>query len=129
MSCSDRGAWPPHGVEACSYHVPEDGTGDPVVQIWCVPRPSYIDKDVRGVPDIDGITLHAVLLRPRSTGWVRLRSADPADAPLVNPNYLGHPDDIRHLREGLRTAREILAQAPLREDRARGDPARGRRNG
>ena len=104
-----------NGVEACSYHVPEDGTGDPVVQIWCVPKTSYIDKDVRGVPDIDGITLHAVLLRPRSTGWVRLRSADPADAPLVNPNYLGHPDDIRHLREGLRTAREILAQAPLRE--------------
>jgi choline dehydrogenase len=104
-----------NGVEVCSYHVPEDGTGDPVVQIWCVPKTSYIDKDVRGVPDIDGITLHAVLLRPRAKGWVRLRSDDPADLPLVNPNYLGHPDDIRHLRQGLRVAREILSEAPLRE--------------
>jgi choline dehydrogenase len=102
-----------NGVEVCSYHVPEDGTGDPVVQIWCVPKTSYIDKDVRGVPDIDGITLHAVLLRPRSRGWVRLRSADPAAPPLVNPGYLAHPDDLRHLREGLRAAREILTAAPL----------------
>ena len=104
-----------NGVEACSFHVPEDGTGDPVVQIWCVPKTSYVDKDVRGVPDIDGITLHAVLLRPRSVGSVRLRSADPAALPLIDPNYLGHPDDIRHLRAGLRIAREILAEAPLRD--------------
>jgi choline dehydrogenase len=102
-----------NGVEACSYHVPEDGTGDPVVQIWCVPKTSYIDKDVRGVPDIDGVTLHAVLLRPRSVGWVKLRSADPSALPFVNPNYLAHPDDMRHLREGLRAAREILAARPL----------------
>jgi choline dehydrogenase len=93
--------------------VPEDGTGDPVVQIWCVPKTSYIDKDVRGVPDIDGVTLHAVLLRPRSVGWVKLRSADPSALPFVNPNYLAHPDDMRHLREGLRAAREILAARPL----------------
>jgi choline dehydrogenase len=104
-----------NGVEACSYHVPEDGSGDPVVQIWCVPKTSYIDKDVRGVPDIDGVTLHAVLLRPRSKGWVRLRSADPDALPLVNPNYLAHLDDIKHLREGIRVARRIMAEAPLRD--------------
>jgi choline dehydrogenase len=67
------------------------------------------------VPDIDGVTLHAVLLRPRSIGWVRLRSADPDELPLVNPNYLGHPADVRHLREGLRVARQIMAEAPLRD--------------
>jgi choline dehydrogenase len=102
-----------NGVEACSFHVPEDGSGDPVVQVYCVPKTSYIDKDVRGVPDVDGVTLHAVLLRPRAIGWVRLRSADPEALPLVNPNYLGHPDDVRHLREGLRVARRIMAAAPL----------------
>lgn len=108
-----RGRIATNGVEACSFHVPEDGHGDPVVQIWCVPKTSYIDEDVRDVPDIDGVTLHAVLMRPRATGWVRLRSADPRHLPLVNPNYLGHPDDMRHLREGMRAAREILAARPL----------------
>lgn len=108
-----RGRVATNGVEACSYHVPEDGTGDPVMQIYCVPKTSYIDKDVRGVPDIDGVTLHAVLLRPKSRGWLKLRSANPLDLPLVNPNYLGHPDDIRHLRDGMRAARDILAARPL----------------
>ena len=108
-----RGRVATNGVEACSYHVPEDGTGDPVIQIYCVPKTSYIDKDVRGVPDIDGVTLHAVLLRPKSRGWLKLRSANPRDLPLINPNYLGHPDDVRHLRDGMRAARDILAARPL----------------
>ena len=110
-----RGRIATTGVEACSFHVPEDGTGDPVIQVWCVPKTSYVDEDVRDVPNIDGVTLHAVLMRPRAVGWVRLRSADPKDLPLVNPNYLGHPDDIRHLREGMRAARDILRAAPLKD--------------
>jgi choline dehydrogenase len=108
-----RGRITTNGCEACSFHVPEDATGDPVVQIWCVPKTSYVDKDVRDVPDLDGVTLHAVLMRPRALGSVRLRSANPDDLPLINPNYLGHPDDVKHLREGMRVAREILAAAPL----------------
>lgn len=108
-----RGRITTNGVEACSFHVPEDGSGDPIVQIWCVPKTSYVDEDVRDVPDIDGVTLHAVLMRPRAIGSVRLRSADPGDLPLVDPNYLGHPDDLKHLREGMRVAREIMATRPL----------------
>ena len=104
-----------NGVEACSFHVPEDDGGDPVVQIYCVPSTSYVDKDVRGAQSVDGLTLHAVLLRPRATGWVRLRSANPDDEPLVNPNYLGDPRDVRHLREGMRVARHILQASPLKE--------------
>jgi choline dehydrogenase len=108
-----RGRAATNGVEACSFHVPEDGTGDPVVQIYCVPTTGYVDEDVRDVPYVDGFALHAVLLRPRAVGWVRLRSADPFAPPLVNPNYLGHPDDARHLLQGLRVARDILAARPL----------------
>jgi len=108
-----RGRAATNGVEACSFHVPEDGTGDPVVQIYCVPTTGYVDEDVRDVPYVDGVSLHAVLLRPRAVGWVRLRSADPFDLPLINPNYLGHPDDARHLLQGLRLARDILAARPL----------------
>ena len=42
-----------------------------------------------------------------------LRSADPADLPVVDPNFLGHPDDLRTSVEGVRISREIMAQAPL----------------
>ncbi|MBV9637106.1 MAG: GMC family oxidoreductase N-terminal domain-containing protein [Methylobacteriaceae bacterium] len=110
-----RGRIATNGVEACSFHVPEDGAGDPVIQIYCVPSTSYVEEDVRGVPVVDGVTLHAVLLRPRATGWVRLRSADANDLPLVNPNYLADPNDLRHLRQGVRVARDILEASPLKE--------------
>lgn len=110
-----RGRINTNGVEACSFHVPEDSDSDPVVQVYCVPSTGYVHETVRGAGGSDGLTLHSVLLRPRSTGWVRLRSADPDALPLVNPNYCGDPWDIAHLRAGLRVARDILRAAPLRD--------------
>ncbi|HEX2526313.1 MAG TPA: GMC family oxidoreductase N-terminal domain-containing protein [Geminicoccus sp.] len=104
-----RGRITSTGVEACSFHVPEDGTGDPVMQVYCVPTTSYAGD----VPAVDGVTLHTVLLRPRSVGWVKLRSADPNDMPLVHPNYLEHPDDMRHHVAGVRAVREIMRSRPL----------------
>jgi choline dehydrogenase len=108
-----RGPAATNGVETCSYHVPEDGNGDPVVQIYCVPTTGYVDADASKIARPPGMTLHAVLLRPRSVGCVRLRSADPAAPPLVNPNYLAEEEDVQHLRLGLRAAREILLHRPL----------------
>ena len=105
-----------NGVEACCFTVPEDGSGDPVIQIYCVPTTTYRDPDVKGVPDVDGVTLNACLLRPRSRGWVRLRSADPKDALLMNSNYLGDADDVRHVVEGLRAARRILATHVMQKE-------------
>ncbi|MGH7117845.1 MAG: GMC family oxidoreductase [Acetobacteraceae bacterium] len=108
-----RGRITTNGVEACSFHVPDDVSGDPVVQIYCVPSTGYVDPTIRGSGSIDGLTLHPVLMRPRSIGWVRLASADPEALPLVNPNYLAEAWDRAQLREGLRVARSILRSAPL----------------
>lgn len=105
-----------NGVEACAFTVPEDGTGDPVIQIYCVPTTTYRDPDVKGVPDVDGVTLNACLLRPRSRGWMRLRSADPKDPLLINSNYLADADDVRHIVEGLRAARRILATNVMQKE-------------
>lgn len=101
-----------NGVEACSFHVPELETGDPIVQIYCVPTLGFMSRS-RSQRETEGMSLGAVLLRPRSRGWVRLRSADPADPPLVNPNYLAAPEDTRHLLEGIRIARDIQRSQPL----------------
>jgi choline dehydrogenase len=62
------------------------------------------------------VTLDVCLLRPRSRGWVRLRSADPKDAPLINSNYLGNADDVSHIVEGLRAARRILATREMKKE-------------
>jgi choline dehydrogenase-like flavoprotein len=43
---------------------------------------------------------------------VALASPDPHEAPLIDPNYLDHPDDLRTLVDGLQIARRILT-APV----------------
>ena len=95
------------GVEATAFVMP-DATGDPVMQMFCIPS-AYLDRDVVDIRPGPGVTLNALLLRPKARGWVRLRSADPRDPPLIHPNFLGHPDDLAREIEGLKFSREILA--------------------
>jgi choline dehydrogenase len=59
--------------------------------------------------DFPGMTCGAWQQRPESAGYVRIRSADPADAPLIQPNYLSAENDRRVLLAALRAARRILA--------------------
>jgi choline dehydrogenase len=70
-----------------------------------------------GVPSVppgtSGITLNSYTARPKSRGTVRLRSADPAAPPVVDPNFLGHPDDLRVSTEGVKISREIFSQPSL----------------
>ncbi len=61
-----------------------------------------------------GVTLNSAFLRPRSRGTVRLASADPAAAPLIDPNYWADPYDRQCAIEGLRLAREIMRQPALK---------------
>lgn len=61
-----------------------------------------------------GVTLNSAFLRPRSRGTVRLASADPAAHPLIDPNYWADPYDRAISLQGLRMAREILAQPALK---------------
>ncbi|MCW5634619.1 MAG: GMC family oxidoreductase N-terminal domain-containing protein [Rubrivivax sp.] len=51
--------------------------------------------------------------RPLSRGSVTLRSADPLDAPLIDPAYMTAPEDLALQIEGLREARRIAAAGPL----------------
>ncbi len=72
-----------------------------------------IEKGVQAMPD-GGVTLNSCYLRPRSRGTVRLQSANPAKAPLIDPNYLSDPQDRVNSIRGLKLTQEILAQAPLK---------------
>ena len=61
-----------------------------------------------------GVTVNSAYLRPESRGTVRLASADPLAAPLIDPNYWAVPEDARRALQGLRMARDILRQPALR---------------
>ncbi|MGP8446440.1 GMC family oxidoreductase [Burkholderia vietnamiensis] len=67
-----------------------------------------------------GVTLNTAYLRPRSRGTVRLASADPAAAPLLDPNYWSDPHDREMALKGLRIARDIL-RAPAMKRYVQGE--------
>ncbi len=69
---------------------------------------SYQDGKVYVLDEFPGLTCGAAQPRPLSSGYVRIRSAEPADHPIVQPNYLAAETDQRITLAGLRLAREIL---------------------
>lgn len=101
-----------NGVEAGAFYDPDDLSARPKLQQFCVPS-VYVDKDLSGIAPSHGITINSCVARPASRGQVRLASANPAEMPLVDPNYLAEPEDLRLALAGLRRAREILKQQPL----------------
>lgn len=60
-----------------------------------------------GNPAARQYSIHAVLTHPRSRGSLRLRTADPADPPLLQPLYLSEDQDLDDLVAGLRIVRRI----------------------
>jgi choline dehydrogenase-like flavoprotein len=70
-----------------------------------------------------GYSCHVCLLRPKSRGSVRLASADPLAAPLIDPNFLGERDDVERLVRGFKLMRSILSQPALARFDARELPA------
>lgn len=63
-------------------------------------------------PDRHGSGVGVMPLRPRSRGSVTLRSADPRQAPLIDPRYLGDEEgaDLQLTLAAVRKAQEVIAQ-------------------
>ena len=63
-----------------------------------------------------GAVIGTILLKPRSTGEIRLRDADPHSKPIIDPRYLTDPDgeDLAALRAGVRLSVQIAEAPPLK---------------
>ena len=88
-----------------------EGLDRPDVQLHFVNAP-MIDH---GRVDVgkDGYTIHACQLRPQSRGIVSLKSGDPFDPPLIDPNYLAEEEDRRVMREAVKIVRDVSGQKAL----------------
>jgi choline dehydrogenase-like flavoprotein len=73
-----------------------------------------------------GYSCHVCLLHPKSRGSVKLASADPMAAPLIDPNFFGERDDMDTLVRGFKLMRNILNQPALAGYRGEELPASGR---
>lgn len=73
------------------------------------------EEGIPPVPSGLGVTLNSYTLRPKSRGTVRLRSADPDAPPLIDPNFLSDPYDLKTAAAGVRISTEIFRQHSLRK--------------
>jgi choline dehydrogenase len=75
---------------------------------------SGVEAGITAIPEgKSGCTLNAYLVRPKSRGTVSLRDANPESAPLIDPNYLDHPDDLRKTVDAVKLSRTIMQQPAL----------------
>ena len=106
------------------------GTTGPILHSVATFKSSLADKG--GSPDMmfwfgdpeeddPGLYFDPILLKPRSRGTVRLRSADPTDTPRIALPGLQEPVDIDRLVEGYRRGVD-LANRPEVVGRSEGTP-------
>lgn len=88
-------------------YVPREPDESPDLLVMCLSLP-FVLPTVGPLP-APAYVLAPCLLRPQSRGSVRLASADPLAAALIDPNYLGEPVDLEMLVDGVALAREIGA--------------------
>ncbi|MBL6617814.1 MAG: GMC family oxidoreductase N-terminal domain-containing protein [Reyranella sp.] len=74
---------------------------------------SYKEGVQSTLDDFPGMTIASWQQRPDSIGYVRVRSADPFEHPVIQPNYLAAESDRHVLLAGMKLARRLLSSQAL----------------
>jgi len=76
-------------------------------------QPLSLPKFGEPLHPFPAFTASVANVRPTSRGMLTLKSADPARAPAIKPNYLSTPEDRRVAADSIRVTRRIVAQPAL----------------
>jgi choline dehydrogenase len=92
-------------VEAGGYLTTDSALPLPDLQLFLAPgwllEHGFVQPGGHGFAFQPTVVLHA------STGTIRLRSRDPTESPLIQPDYLESETDIRTLVRGVKLSREL----------------------
>jgi choline dehydrogenase len=80
---------------------------------WSYPFPNQDSPERHKVDKRSALTVMPTLIYPKSRGTLRLASADPSAAPLIDPGYLTEPDDTRLLLDGMELIRATMASTGI----------------
>ena len=108
------GTWMGRTVfEAVGFVRSPQARGIPDIQIhalpWSYPFPNQDAPTRHQVDKRAALTIMPTLIYPKSRGTLRLASADPAAAPVIDPAYLADPGDSTLLLDGMDLIREVMA--------------------
>ncbi|KAG8744815.1 hypothetical protein FRC12_014723, partial [Ceratobasidium sp. 428] len=94
---------------------PDSSSGPNAPDLELVAMPSgYKNHGKEFVANGDFMSIGAIPLRSTSLGRITLRSNDPFDPPVIDPNYLSTQRDIDTLVRGMRLALRLSQVEPLR---------------
>jgi choline dehydrogenase len=97
---------------------PSSDGGTQTRKAHCITQEFY-DEYFASVNKKDVFGIFPMILRPKSRGYIKLRTNDPMDYPLLYHNYLTHPDDVRVMREGVKAAIAVAETASMKRFGAR----------
>ena len=83
---------------------------------WSYPFPNQDAPTRHKVDKRSALTVFSTLIYPKSRGTLRLASADPAAAPVIDPGYLTEPDDSRVLLDGMELIRAAMRDPLIARD-------------
>ncbi|WP_435276197.1 GMC family oxidoreductase [Psychrobium sp. nBUS_13] len=101
-----RGKLTSNFAESHAFVTINEGSPAPDIQMEFVI--GLVDDHSRKLHWGHGYSVHASLMRPKSRGTITLRDNNPNSAPLIDPNYLAHPDDLDTLLAGLKKTLQVL---------------------
>ncbi|XP_054832937.1 choline dehydrogenase, mitochondrial isoform X2 [Eublepharis macularius] len=84
------------------------GVSHPDIQFHFLP--SQVIDHGRTASQLEAYQVHIGPMRSTSVGWLKLKSTDPREHPIIEPNYLSTEIDIWEFRQCVKLAREIFAQ-------------------
>jgi choline dehydrogenase len=116
--------------EVARFYLMGDGAltfGVTTAQVFCRSSPEKASPDLQllftpasydpgkflELEQDDGMTVAVCPVRPDSRGTIMAKSANPAEAPIITPNYLSDPNDVRVLLAGMRFTRAIFASPAI----------------
>jgi choline dehydrogenase len=106
--------WEPHeavparanAAEANAFVKSLPDLDTPDLHIWHIEAP-YVSEVTMKYAVESAWSINPGLVRPHSRGYLRLKSADPREAPEIHANMLDDPRDLAALRKGMEISREI----------------------
>ncbi|KAH9495349.1 hypothetical protein Btru_017510 [Bulinus truncatus] len=75
--------------------------------------PSVLEQLSQPDHTMNGRTFWPMLMRPESTGFLKLRSANPADDPVIVPNYYSKSSDVYAMVRAINICKRLLTSAPM----------------
>ena len=74
----------------------------------------YDAYDLYDYPRVDGFTILPTLLHPKSRGTVSLYSSNPAEPPIIQPNFLKEKEDLDQLVKGGKLVFKIMEEEVMK---------------